>query len=102
MQLIRALSPVPFFMVWNSVLAAVPLVFACMLFRRGVRAAGAVWWIGVAAFVVTLPNAPYVLTDLVHLVETAHHGVLLRTAIAYAVFVWFGMLAYTVSVARFN
>jgi uncharacterized membrane protein len=102
MQLIRALSPVPFFMVWNSVLAAVPLVLACALFRRGVRTGGAIWWIGVVAFVVTLPNAPYVLTDLVHLVEVAHHGVLLRTAIAYAAFVSFGMVAYTVAVARFT
>jgi uncharacterized membrane protein len=102
MQLIRALSPVPFFMVWNSVLAAVPLVLACALFRRGVSTGGAIWWIGVVAFVVTLPNAPYVLTDLVHLVEVAHHGVLLRTAIAYAAFVSFGMVAYTVAVARFT
>jgi uncharacterized membrane protein len=102
MQLIRALSPVPFFMVWNSVLAAVPLVLAWALFRRGIRAAGPIWWLGLVAFMVTLPNAPYVLTDLVHLIESAHHGVLLRTAIAYVAFVSFGMFAYTVSVARFT
>lgn len=102
MQVIRALSPVPFFMVWNSVLAAVPLVLACALFRRGVRGGGVLWWAGLVAFVVTLPNAPYVLTDVVHLIDVAHDGVLLRTAIAYAGFVSFGMLAYTVSVARFS
>jgi uncharacterized membrane protein len=102
MHVIRALSPVPFFMVWNSVLATVPLALACVVFRRGVRAVGPIWWTGFAAFVVTLPNAPYVLTDLVHLVDTANHGVLLRTAIAYAAFVSVGMLAYTVSVARFS
>ncbi len=102
MQLIRAMSPVPFFMVWNSALAALPLLLACALFRRGVRAAGVVWWAGFVAFLVTLPNAPYVITDLVHLIEAAPDGVLLRTAIAYTAFVSFGMAAYTVSVARFS
>lgn len=92
--------PVPFFMAWNTLLALVPLALALGLFRRRARVDGALWWIGLAAFLVMLPNAPYVLTDVIHLVEDAHGGVLIRTAIAYAAFFTVGVLAYTVSVAR--
>jgi uncharacterized membrane protein len=57
-------------MAWNLVLALVPLVLAVGLFRDtpGVRRTIG-WWAGVAAFVLFLPNAPYVLTDVVHLFD---------------------------------
>jgi uncharacterized membrane protein len=54
-------------MTWNLLLALVPLILALILFRPG-RQQRLLWWIGVAAFVGFLPNAPYVLTDAVHLV----------------------------------
>ena len=102
----RALSPIPFFMVWNTFLALVPLGLAGVLFGRRARSTstmrrGAGWWIGVAAFLVALPNAPYVLTDVVHLVEDAQDGVLIRTLLVYAAFFAVGVLAYTVSIAQF-
>ena len=100
-QLLHTLSPVPFFMVWNSVLAVVPLGLALVLFRPGRRGAGPGWWAGVVLFLVMLPNAPYVLTDVVHLVDEAHGGVLIRTLALYSGFFAFGMLVYTLSVARF-
>jgi uncharacterized membrane protein len=53
-------------MTWNSVLALAPAVLAVILFRHPGRR-GVVWGAGVFAFVLLLPNAPYVLTDLVHL-----------------------------------
>lgn len=56
-------------MTWNTFLAWLPVVLAFMVFRR--RAADHVrtplWWIGVVVLVLFLPNAPYVVTDLVHL-----------------------------------
>lgn len=64
-----ALSPgtAPKYMGWNLVLAWVPVLLACVLYwcvRRGIPRIGvlvvAVVWL---AF---LPNAPYLLTDLVH------------------------------------
>jgi len=50
----------------NVLLAAVPFLLALVLFvpRRPRTFA---WWIGVGTFVAFLPNAPYVLTDVVHL-----------------------------------
>ena len=55
-------------MAWNMVLAAVPLVLAMILFRPGANRTWR-WWTGVVAFVLFLPNAPYVLTDVIHLFD---------------------------------
>jgi uncharacterized membrane protein len=55
-------------MVWNALLATVPLVLAVLLFAQPIRRTLA-WWLGVIAFVLFLPNAPYVLSDVVHLVN---------------------------------
>ena len=55
-------------MAWNMVLAAVPLALAMLVFRSGVRRTWA-WWSGVVMFVLFLPNAPYVLTDVIHLFD---------------------------------
>jgi uncharacterized membrane protein len=53
-------------MAWNLVLAAVPALLAPLVFRhRGPRSA--TWWAGLALVALFLPNAPYVVTDLVHL-----------------------------------
>lgn len=54
-------------MTWNLFLAIVPVAIGALVFRR--RGTGVLWWIGVAAFVVFLPNAPYVLTDVLHFSE---------------------------------
>ncbi len=51
---------------FNATLAVIPAVLAVALFHRRLRR-GWSWWAGVVAFVLFLPNAPYVMTDLVHL-----------------------------------
>ncbi|MCU1499645.1 MAG: hypothetical protein JWM47_3598 [Acidimicrobiales bacterium] len=85
-------------MTWNLILAVVPAVLAVALFARP-RRRGRLWWAGVVAFVLFLPNAPYVVTDLVHLGPDADRvdsrGVLLTGIIPlYAAFVIAGFLAY--------
>jgi uncharacterized membrane protein len=60
-------GPVHGFMIWNLFLAAVPAVLSLVVFRNGARR-NVAWWVGVGAWVVFLPNAPYVLTDVVHMV----------------------------------
>ena len=55
---------------WNTLLALVPLALAVVLFRDGagrgcVRCGGP----GFVAWLLFLPNAPYVLTDSVHLLD---------------------------------
>ena len=66
-------GPVHGFMLWNLFLAAIPAVLAIALFavpmwRGGVHRRGS-WWLGLGAWVLFLPNAPYVLTDVVHMVH---------------------------------
>jgi uncharacterized membrane protein len=55
-------------MVWNVFLAAVPAALSLLLFRRR-RSRSFAWWVGVGAWVLFLPNAPYVLTDVMHMVD---------------------------------
>jgi len=60
-------------MAWNTLLAMVPLFLATRLFRKENERTWR-WWLGTAAFVAFLPNAPYVLTDVVHLVTDIRRG----------------------------
>src|SRR5262245_9792922 len=53
-------------MFWNLFLAAVPLVLAVALFALPLRT-GVLWCAGFAMWVLFLPNAPYLLTDVVHM-----------------------------------
>jgi uncharacterized membrane protein len=62
------------FLPWNLLLAWLPLVFArltCRLHERGLVRS---WKFPVAVFawLIFLPNAPYIFTDLVHLPSTVH------------------------------
>jgi uncharacterized membrane protein len=57
-----------FWMAWNLLLAFVPVLAAFALFKPGIRRTPG-WWFGAGVFVLFLPNAPYVITDVVHLLE---------------------------------
>ncbi|AFY53780.1 putative membrane protein [Rivularia sp. PCC 7116] len=56
-------------MTWNLFLAFIPLVLSVWLFRRIKRSRSSVWWFGFAVFFAFLPNAPYLLTDVIHLID---------------------------------
>ncbi|NEP60813.1 MAG: DUF1361 domain-containing protein [Symploca sp. SIO2G7] len=94
------------FMVWNSFLALVPLILSFWLFRgRGSHARYILWWLGFITFVAFLPNAPYVLTDIIHLVDDIRSGqsvwaIALILVPQYVLFIGFGILAYTVSLVN--
>jgi uncharacterized membrane protein len=87
-----------FWMTWNLILAAVPVALAVPVFRhRGPR--GPLWWAGAALLVLFLPNAPYVVTDLVHLrgdVEAARSDMAVITAVlpVYGAFIAAGFVGY--------
>lgn len=60
------------FLGWNLILAAIPLAASSAL--RGADRAGLSWrWMAPAAllWILFLPNAPYILTDMIHLRERA-------------------------------
>lgn len=84
---------------WNLVLALVPLALAVVLFR-GRRERTPLWWLGTAAFVAFLPNAPYVMTDVIHLftdVRNVESDAVLSLAVLpqYVLFIGVGVASYT-------
>ncbi|HEY7596270.1 MAG TPA: DUF1361 domain-containing protein [Actinophytocola sp.] len=89
---------------WNLVLALVPLGLARFLFGHRPRP---VWllWTGGVVFVAFLPNAPYVLTDILHIpadMAVAHDSPWLAAALLaqYALLVGAGFVAYVLSLVR--
>jgi uncharacterized membrane protein len=86
-------------MYWNLTLAVVPMVLALVLFRQRART-GVAWWLGVTAFVLFLPNGPYVLTDIQHYAfDVAMYG-RSETIAHYAVLFAAGLGAYVVAIWR--
>ena len=86
---------------WNTFLAVVPLLLAVPLFRHRGRWR-ALSWMGLVAFVLLLPNAPYVVTDLVHLrADVAQAGsdatVYLGILPLYGAFIAIGFGCYAAS-----
>ena len=55
-------------MTWNLFLAFIPVALSVWLFRRQCGRSG-VWWLGFLSFYAFLPNAPYLLTDIIHLID---------------------------------
>ncbi len=55
-------------MSWNLFLAFIPLALSIWLFRTQ-RGRSLVWWLGFLVFYAFLPNAPYLLTDVIHLIN---------------------------------
>jgi uncharacterized membrane protein len=55
-------------MTWNLFLAFIPLALSVWLFRFR-RGGSWLWWLGFLVFYAFLPNAPYLLTDVIHLID---------------------------------
>ena len=81
----------------NLLLAALPFALAVVLFVPR-RPHNMTWWLGLGTFVVFLPNAPYVLTDVVHLSGQARRAPSLVYAAAlvaeYSIFITVGLTLY--------
>ncbi|MGB3791049.1 MAG: DUF1361 domain-containing protein [Phormidesmis sp.] len=100
-----------YFMIWNTFLALVPWLLSLWLFRFGQASRPEnrtydvrrwIWWIGCVLFVAFLPNAPYVLTDIIHLMSFIQEGASLPTVVLvlipqYLLFMLIGMEAYVAS-----
>ena len=93
-------------MAWNLVLAMAPWVLSVVLFRRS-RRPGLPWLLGLGGFLLLLPNAAYVLTDVIHLPaavrrEPSDATVLLVVFPLYATFWALGFVAYSDSLRRLS
>ena len=68
--------------VWNLFLAFIPLILSFFLFlRRGkkrstkqITSRSPIWWLVFIVYFTFLPNAPYLLTDIIHLLEAIRGG----------------------------
>jgi len=60
--------------VWNLFLAFIPLVLSFWLFRRRQIRRSPLWWLILIIFIAFLPNAPYLLTDIIHLIRATRAG----------------------------
>ena len=88
-------------MSWNLFLAFVPLSLSVWLFRSK-RRRSPLWWFGFLVFFAFLPNAPYVLTDVIHLYEDIRkiNSVWMNTLVVipvYLLFILAGFEAYVLS-----
>ncbi len=59
---------------WNLFLAFIPLVLSFWLFRRKTMARPFLWWVLLVVYFLFLPNAPYLLTDIIHLIRGIRLG----------------------------
>jgi uncharacterized membrane protein len=88
-------------MTWNTMLAWLPVALALVVFRRrgSDHVRSPLWWAGVVLFVLFLPNAPYVVTDLVHLRDDVvlvggSWAVVTGVVPVYVAFIGSGFVAY--------
>jgi uncharacterized membrane protein len=92
--------------VWNLFLAFIPLILSILLFQKE-RSRSLFWWLGLIIFLAFLPNAPYVLTDTIHLIEFVDRGysisiITLAIIPQYFIFIFAGVEAYVISLMYLN
>lgn len=93
-------------MAWNTFLALVPLGLALSLFRApgGRPWRRPLWWLGIGTFIAFLPNAPYVVTDLIHLpndtAATPSERLDLALVVQYGLYFAVGFGAYVLAIRR--
>jgi uncharacterized membrane protein len=94
------------FMSWNLFLAFIPFAFSIFLFRRQANR-NILWWVGLIIFTLFLPNAAYVITDIIHFVsdvrtpDISGNGIIFVIIPQYLVFIIAGFQCHVLSVMRF-
>jgi uncharacterized membrane protein len=87
--------------IWNSFLAFIPFILSLWLFRIAVYRS-LFWWLILLVFLLFLPNAPYILTDSIHLIaylqqDYAKSLVFLVLIPQYSLFIFIGFQLYVLS-----
>ena len=92
--------------IWNLFLAVIPLILSYYLFRpAAIR--NLVWWAFLIIFIAFLPNAPYILTDSIHIIELSQQNYPLW-AISfilipqYTIFITLGFTTYAISIINLD
>jgi uncharacterized membrane protein len=90
--------------IWNLFLAFIPFALSFYLFRLPVLR-NLWWWTSLLIFIAFLPNAPYVLTDSIHIVELSQENypywaIVLILIPQYMLFICLGFEAYVISLVK--
>jgi uncharacterized membrane protein len=91
------------FMTWNLFLAFIPFAFSIFLFNKRSRR-NILWWLGFVIFMAFLPNAAYVITDIIHFVsdvrnpDISGNGIIFVIIPQYLVFILAGFQCHVLSV----
>ncbi len=92
-------------MSWNLFLAFIPFAFSIFLFRRQAKR-NVLWWLGLIIFTLFLPNAAYVITDIIHFVsdvrepEISGNGIIFVIIPQYLIFLIAGFQCHVLSIIR--
>ena len=93
---------------WVFTLGIIALVLSLFLFQRKRTFRTLIWWLGLAAFIAFLPNAPYLLTDIIHLIRGTSSGQVPTWIVAlvfiplHVVAILLGFEAYVLSLLNQN
>lgn len=90
--------------IWNLFLAFIPFALSFYLFRLPAMR-NLWWWTSLLIFIVFLPNAPYILTDSIHIVELSqenypHWAIVLIVIPQYMLFICLGFEVYVISLVK--
>jgi uncharacterized membrane protein len=90
--------------VWNLFLAFIPFALSFYLFRL-TALRNLWWWTLLLVFMAFLPNAPYILTDSIHIVELSQGNyppwaIVLVLIPQYILFICLGFEAYVISLVK--
>lgn len=90
--------------IWNLFLAFIPLSLSFYLFRTQ-SDRHLLWWFLLLIFMAFLPNAPYILTDSIHIIELSQANypvwsIVLVLIPQYVVFILLGFEAYVISLSQ--
>ncbi|MGG6239180.1 DUF1361 domain-containing protein [Nodosilinea sp. AN01ver1] len=61
-------------LLWLFVVVALAALLSIKIFKKKQTMQGWLWWVGLVTFFAFLPNAPYVLTDIIHLIRGTSLG----------------------------
>ena len=91
--------------IWNLFLAFIPLILSFYLFRLSATR-NLVWWAILLVFIAFLPNAPYILTDSIHIIELSQDSpnwaIILILIPQYVLFITTGFEAYVISLTKLD
>lgn len=90
-------------LLWFAAIALIVLGINVWMFRQNAKGRTWKWWVVLVIFIAFLPNAPYLLTDIIHLIRATSSGQISAWAIAlvfiplHVVAIVLGFEAYVIS-----